>query len=778
MKARYISVTVLTVILIVSLPVFAYGNVYNTCYGRAMPISAETPQLVLQQGTAGTSTVYTNGTSAKVSAVAPRNWWNSSWLYRKQMNITENSGNELTNYAINFTINTQELIANNKMNDDCGDIRFIGSSYIYEMPVTINNSQNPNELINYQAKINITDQSVLNRIAADGKDIRLFSSQQSNPYTVENEIPLWIHSKTANELILWTNVNVSSFATKTLYMYYGNQSATTVSNGTAVFEFYDDFSTDTKSAYTIVDLGVNSAPSSWSVAGGRMQETTNIYTHGAPHMNGTYAYRTSGDWGNYIYEAKVMTTDDDFIGLVFRYANNSNYYRFAWMRQDHTGSGSVGPGRYLHEIVGGAWNTIDSDIVAYTIGQWYDFRIVMNGSYIEAYIDDSLVLNGTSSGSTSGKVGMYDWACEVAYWDDLRIRKLVSPEPTISIGMENQIESEDIELSYWIESGLNTPNTRIWVKIPSISSYSNVTIYMYYGNSGASSGSDGKSTFYRYLNFSSSVDGIDGGVSGQDGQGGLPTNYEVLNGGRTLHIWGNVWKYTILSTTVNGDGSQILEVNMSSTDNGELQGVGISNIISGPDPSYTYKFTGSQSWGLTPDVTYSGAGGDWQKVHAILGDFSGTYSYFIWMGDDDADGSQNCSFKDVRVRPYVSPEPSVSIGVEETISYDYVLKIVNQLTNNWAISLQTFDGANISRLSSATIGFHDGNSSDQIIVNNGVITQTEGTEHNLEENATVYISISNLQAITSETSLLHVYLKIRLADTTVYNLMVITFEFS
>ena len=778
MKARYISVAVLILILIVSLPILVYGTVCNAYYSRAMPISAETPQVVLQQGTTGTSTVYTNGTSAKVSAAAPSNWWDSSWLYRKQINITENSGTELTNYAINFAINTQELIANNRMNNDCSDIRFIGSSYIYEIPVSINNSQNPNELINYQVKISITDEDVLNHIAADGRDIRLFSSQQSNPYSVENEIPLWVQSRTTNELVFWIKVNVSSFSTKTLYMYYGNQSATTVSNGTAVFEFYDGFSTDTSSAYTVVDLGVNSAPSSWSVAGGRMQETSNIYTHGAPDMNGTYAYHTSGDWENYIYEAKVMSTDDDFIGLIFRYANNSNYYRFAWMTQDHSGSGSLGPGRYLQEIVDGVWNTIDSDSVPYTIGQWYNVKIIMNGSYIEVYIDDSLVLSGTGSGPTSGKVGMYDWACQVAYWDDLRVRKLVWPEPTVSIGTENQIKSDEIELSYWIESGINTQSTKVWVKIPSIPSNGNVTIYMYYGNSGAISKSHAKSTFYRYLNFSSNADGIDGGVSGQDGAGGLPTNYEVLDSGRTLHIRGNVWKYTVLATTVNGDGSQILELNMSSTDNGELQGVGISNVISGPDSSHTYKFTGSQSWGLTPDVSYSGAGGDWQIVHAVLEDFSGTYSYFIWMGDDDADGSQNCSFKDVRVRPYTSPEPSASIGVEETISYDYVLKVVNQVGNSWKIILKAYDQSNIGRLSNYTIYFYDGDGvSRQIHIYNGTYSQQFGNWYNLTSLSTVYIAMK-VSAIGTGTSYVYVYLEILVPNTSIYNLMIITFKIS
>ena len=50
------------------------------------------------------------------------------------------------------------------------------------------------------------------------------------------------------------------------------------------------------------------------------------------------------------------------------------------------------------------------------------------------------------------------------------------------------------QLNHWIESGINTSATRIWVRIPSIPAGSS-TIYAYYGNSGVSSASSGTATF-------------------------------------------------------------------------------------------------------------------------------------------------------------------------------------------------------------------------------------------------------------------------------------------
>jgi hypothetical protein len=71
MKVECFTIVLLNVILLASLSVSVYGNVYNLYYSQASPISAEIPKVILQQGTAGTSTIYTNNTSAKVGVSQP-----------------------------------------------------------------------------------------------------------------------------------------------------------------------------------------------------------------------------------------------------------------------------------------------------------------------------------------------------------------------------------------------------------------------------------------------------------------------------------------------------------------------------------------------------------------------------------------------------------------------------------------------------------------------------------------------------------------------------------
>ncbi|ODS35435.1 hypothetical protein BEH94_01360 [Candidatus Altiarchaeales archaeon WOR_SM1_SCG] len=124
------------------------------------------------------------------------NWWDCSWDYRKEININENSGGNLSDYQISIEVDTQTLILENKMNADCSDIRFIDD---------------------------------------------------------EKEIPYWIESGcNTTETKIWVKLNISGNSSKTIYMYYGNASASSVSNGIATFDYFNDFSTeDTIAVYEL-----------------------------------------------------------------------------------------------------------------------------------------------------------------------------------------------------------------------------------------------------------------------------------------------------------------------------------------------------------------------------------------------------------------------------------------------------------------------------------------------------------------------------------------------
>ncbi|NTW31104.1 MAG: DUF2341 domain-containing protein [Bacteroidetes bacterium] len=73
----------------------------------------------------------------------------------------------------------------------------------------------------------------------------------------------------------------------------------------------------------------------------------------------------------------------------------------------------------------------------------------------------------------------------------LNTAALVTAGKMLATGNDIRITDNDqcTLLPYWIESGINTTNTVIWVNIPSIAASSSKTIYMYYGNASAVSAS-------------------------------------------------------------------------------------------------------------------------------------------------------------------------------------------------------------------------------------------------------------------------------------------------
>ena len=65
--------------------------------------------------------------------------------------------------------------------------------------------------------------------------------------------------------------------------------------------------------------------------------------------------------------------------------------------------------------------------------------------------------------------------------------------------------------NYWIETGINTPTTEVWVKIPLIAANTSSTIFMFFGNAGAAAASSIPGTF---RGPSSATDSVSGGTSG------------------------------------------------------------------------------------------------------------------------------------------------------------------------------------------------------------------------------------------------------------------------
>lgn len=125
----------------------------------------------------------------------------NGWLYRAPVTIVNPNASPITAFEIKDTINTQVLISAGKMKNDGSDLRF--------------------------------SDSLCNNI----------------PYFIERSI-------NTDSTIIWIRMPlVAANSSRTIYMYYGNPSATAVSNPQSVFKFYEGFDGNTLQQFTADNCG-------------------------------------------------------------------------------------------------------------------------------------------------------------------------------------------------------------------------------------------------------------------------------------------------------------------------------------------------------------------------------------------------------------------------------------------------------------------------------------------------------------------------------------------
>ncbi|UCG49729.1 MAG: DUF1080 domain-containing protein [Phycisphaerales bacterium] len=169
-------------------------------------------------------------------------------------------------------------------------------------------------------------------------------------------------------------------------------------------ETFDDCLT-WSSDWAIMDQGATGAPSVWSCAAGRIIQTSNIFggDPDAIDMPGTYAlYKNGLAWSNFRASLTISSYDNDAIGLMFRYQDDDNYYRFSWDRQRSY--------RRLVKKENGVFTLLTQDHIPYLSGRLYQLDIVACGPLLQVFIDGRLILSAEDNSFDSGTIALYNWA--------------------------------------------------------------------------------------------------------------------------------------------------------------------------------------------------------------------------------------------------------------------------------------------------------------------------------------------------------------------------------
>jgi hypothetical protein len=323
-------------------------------------------------------------------------WWNSSWRYRRAIMI--NSDINFTDYPLNFIIDTRSFIHENKLNNDCSDIRII-----------------------------------------EGKNVRKFSVIDCN---------------STNTLITFRANSTSS----DVYIYYGNINATQTNSSfyEIYYELYDDFtnrdgSLPDTSKWVVDCRKGTSTPINWNCS----QVFCKIYSN-------TLMCFSKNDIRSGVYSIKNFSYYDGWIVEFDMYRDGTNVYQHAefrnktdvlvaqdWIPQILSGIKANGNMYYVTSLSFAKFlnNGTRINFAPYDISNgWHNFRIILNKTHVKAYYDNELkgITDYSNFGPSDFKLLLWGSINTQqggqVFFDNIKVRKYVEPEPSVILGPEETFQ--------------------------------------------------------------------------------------------------------------------------------------------------------------------------------------------------------------------------------------------------------------------------------------------------------------------------------------------------
>ncbi len=137
---------------------------------------------------------------------------------------------------------TSGLYAEGSYSTPAASTIWYDQSWTKRKTVTIDNTANSDDLINYQVRVNVQYDS---NMKADFSDLRF--TDADSPTLVSHWVESYVPSDSA---VVWVKVPlILGSSEKTVYMYYGNPSASSTSDSDDTFELFLDFTRDGAISY-------------------------------------------------------------------------------------------------------------------------------------------------------------------------------------------------------------------------------------------------------------------------------------------------------------------------------------------------------------------------------------------------------------------------------------------------------------------------------------------------------------------------------------------------
>jgi len=344
------------------------------------------------------------------------------------------------------------------------EITYAAAGWPYSRPIKIIGSHPEN----YQLKVVIPYEN--ENMRPDYGDLRFFENENVG------ELSYWIENYTADNATVWVRRVENSDST--IYMYYGNPSATSTSDGHATFIGFSNFEDGALDGWENISFTL-------------MQSSTGTALVGSSSLKGykTTGYRVPADAYKSVPLPSTYIVD---VGIRYGSTASSNDFFFG-VYYSGTASGSWANGVRMYLNAGkmryklGTATSVDTG-KTYIVNTWYRARIVRTGTstwnlyYFNA--DGTTIWEGTnlsySPASAPDRLLLQidQTSTAVGYIDRVLVRKYVYPEPTTTF------DSTPPEVPELIApgDGENTPDATPTFAWTSVSDPSGVTYHIQVDN--------------------------------------------------------------------------------------------------------------------------------------------------------------------------------------------------------------------------------------------------------------------------------------------------------
>lgn len=330
----------------------------------------------------------------------------------------------------NITISQGEV----KLTTSQGETSWWDANWPKRRPITI--SYWGATLYNYQVKVEVIYDSDMK---PDFADLR-FTDENQNP------LSFWLESFTlSSEAIFWVRIPSIPDGGTTIYLYYGNPEAFSLSDGSATFEWFEDFE-----SYSLGNLNGQGGWVSPSESCTFMEVKTEAAFEGSQGVK-TDNHCSSAQRDLNLGANKLL---DVRINLTYLGNNNGQTtqdYQIivkddqGWARVQHRGYISTENWGYSDSRNG----ELDTGVPKQT-NTWYRVKFgLYDSNKIDFWIDDTLVLQGVIVNiQTLGAVKMYNDENARGYFDLMFVRNYQGFDLSGTIG-----EEEDYTPPAYLNSG-------------------------------------------------------------------------------------------------------------------------------------------------------------------------------------------------------------------------------------------------------------------------------------------------------------------------------------